>query len=77
MFPKIYRLVSGASNARTRQELDDRLRCSICEDREKNTVFACGHSYCDECATQWKQCPLRCTSHHGQKPVKHRFPLYL
>ncbi|KAH7717325.1 E3 ubiquitin-protein ligase MIB2-like protein [Aphelenchoides avenae] len=58
-------------------ELQEKLRCSICMDRPKDTVFACGHTCCGECASEWKKCYYNCKSERRQKPVKYSFGIYL
>lgn len=58
-------------------DLEEKLRCSICMDRPKDTVFACGHTCCKECAAEWNKCYYNCKSERRQKPVRHAFPLYL
>ncbi|KAH7708663.1 hypothetical protein AAVH_24087 [Aphelenchoides avenae] len=59
------------------EELEEKLRCSICMDQPKNTVFACGHTCCGQCASEWKKCYYNCASERRQKPVKYSFPIYL
>ncbi|KAH7716380.1 E3 ubiquitin-protein ligase MIB2-like protein [Aphelenchoides avenae] len=68
---------NGRTHATRADELEEKLRCSICMDRLKNVAFACGHACCDECASEWKQCPNKCEGPKSRKPVKHMFPLYL
>lgn len=63
--------------ARKEETLEEKLTCSICGEREKNRVFACGHPSCQECAVAWRRCFYNCTSERRDKPVKHHFPLYL
>ncbi|KAH7709555.1 E3 ubiquitin-protein ligase MIB2-like protein [Aphelenchoides avenae] len=58
-------------------ELEEKLRCAICMDRPKDTVFACGHTCCKECAAEWNKCYYNCKSERRQKPIRHAFPLYL
>ncbi|KAH7704675.1 E3 ubiquitin-protein ligase MIB2-like protein [Aphelenchoides avenae] len=58
-------------------ELDEKLRCSICMDRQKNVAFACGHAYCKQCASEWNTCSFSCKRPNSDKPVKFRYPLFL
>ncbi|KAH7709550.1 hypothetical protein AAVH_23174 [Aphelenchoides avenae] len=48
-------------------ELEEKLRCSICMDSQKDTVFACGHTCCKECAAEWNKCYYNCKSERRQK----------
>ncbi|KAH7713780.1 E3 ubiquitin-protein ligase MIB2 [Aphelenchoides avenae] len=59
------------------ETVNARICCSICEDRDKNVSFACGHTYCRECATKCGTCPMRCASERTGKPVKYFFPVFL
>ncbi|KAH7678487.1 hypothetical protein AAVH_41612, partial [Aphelenchoides avenae] len=65
-----------AANDDQIEALSTKLRCSICEERDKDTAFACGHTLCSDCATTCAKCPLRCESERRHKPVKHTFRLY-
>ncbi|KAH7662523.1 hypothetical protein AAVH_43516 [Aphelenchoides avenae] len=59
------------------ENLEEKLRCSICMDQPKDTAFACGHTCCGQCASEWKKCYYNCQSERRQKPIKHSFPIYL
>ncbi|DBA00132.1 TPA: hypothetical protein N0F65_000455, partial [Lagenidium giganteum] len=37
--------------------LQEELLCAICEDRNKDTVFQCGHETCNACAQSLQNCP--------------------
>lgn len=49
--------IGDTSGANDMQRLQEKLLCCICEEREKNTVFQCGHECCDTCAAQLTECP--------------------
>ncbi|KAH7716401.1 E3 ubiquitin-protein ligase MIB2-like protein [Aphelenchoides avenae] len=67
---------NGRMHAARAGELEEKMQCSICMDRPKNVAFACGHTCCDQCASEWKRCPNKCQGGKSQKPVKHTFRLY-
>ncbi|KAH7706600.1 hypothetical protein AAVH_26170 [Aphelenchoides avenae] len=67
----------GKTAAANVEDLEEKRRCSICMDRPKDTVFACGQTCCSQCASEWKKCYYNCQSERRLKPVKYSFPIYL
>ncbi|KAH7705106.1 E3 ubiquitin-protein ligase MIB2-like protein [Aphelenchoides avenae] len=70
-------LENGVVFEKKYEELEEKVRCPICMDREKNVSFACGHAYCEQCATEWNTCSYNCKRPNSGKPVKFRYPLFL
>ncbi|KAH7722084.1 hypothetical protein AAVH_10386 [Aphelenchoides avenae] len=57
-------------------ELERMVQCGICMDRPKDRAFACGHTYCDQCASDLKQCTFGCKKTNG-KPLKFKYRIFL
>src|SRR5690606_3019011 len=57
------------------EKLRNMLKCSVCENRFKNTVIVrCGHLFCDECVeasmrSRNRKCPA-CKERFGQDDVR-------
>uniref|UniRef100_UPI00358FD0BB E3 ubiquitin-protein ligase MIB2 isoform X2 n=1 Tax=Myxine glutinosa TaxID=7769 RepID=UPI00358FD0BB len=51
--------------------LDDRYTCSLCMERQLNTVFMCGHATCSECSEDLRLCPL------CRKPIEKKIRMYM
>ncbi|KAH7703067.1 E3 ubiquitin-protein ligase RGLG2-like protein, partial [Aphelenchoides avenae] len=62
-------IANGKASATKAEDLEEKLRCSICMDRPKDTAFACGHTCCGQCASECKKCYYNCTSERRQKPI--------
>ena len=64
---------SAAPGGSTREleALKDRITCSICLEREKNTRLNCGHMICDTCAASISLCPI------CRAPITSRDRVYL
>ncbi|KAH7698445.1 zinc finger protein, partial [Aphelenchoides avenae] len=57
-------------------ELERMVHCAICMDRPKDTAFACGHTYCNECAVELRQCTFGCKKQNG-KPLTFKYRVFL
>ena len=62
---------AAASSSRELELLKDRITCSICLEREKNTRLNCGHMICDTCASSISLCPI------CRAPITSRDRVYL
>ncbi|KAH7680375.1 E3 ubiquitin-protein ligase MIB2-like protein, partial [Aphelenchoides avenae] len=56
--------------------MEKRIRCTVCMDRDKDTVFVCGHAYCNGCASEWRKCTV-CVTEKGNRPITFKHPLFL
>ncbi|GFR94762.1 E3 ubiquitin-protein ligase MIB2, partial [Elysia marginata] len=52
------------------QELEDTVICPICMERQRSSVFLCGHATCGQCADSLKNCPI------CRRPIKHKINLF-
>ncbi|XP_077560954.1 uncharacterized protein LOC144175821 isoform X3 [Haemaphysalis longicornis] len=61
---------STAKEEQQQEEINDRLACAICMEKERTVAFLCGHGTCQECATKIQQC------HVCRAPVEKIIKLY-
>ena len=52
------------------QAMEDTLLCLVCMERQKNTVFLCGHALCKQCSDSLQVCPM------CRKSITKRIQLY-
>ena len=52
------------------EQLEDAALCQICIERQKNIVFTCGHTFCDQCANSMQLCPI------CRQRILQRIPIY-
>ncbi|KAH7709853.1 e3 ubiquitin-protein ligase MIB1-like protein [Aphelenchoides avenae] len=69
-------ILEAAKENEINEIMERRIRCSVCMDHEKNTVFVCGHGYCKGCASEWGKCTV-CVTEKGNRPITFNHPLFL
>ena len=51
-------LQSTGNSSKEDDDLKERMTCPVCLDEEKTVAFMCGHSYCEQCSQQLKECAI-------------------